>query len=1111
MTSPGTVERPDDTRRIGSRVLVVGGADGDELAPSTLERTLVDSTVLAESDPTDALGRLTAEGDIDCVVASQSLPEGDGIEFLRAVRERFPGLPFVLVVPSGEDAAVETALSAGATDVVALDSVDDSLLSRRVRNAIACGDGGTSAGTGTRTGAEAIASFGEYALGATDAGRLCEEAARVVADALDADYVTVLELANDDAFTVRSAVGWSEGLDGTGPVAASPDTLGGHALATGEPIVATDRAGGEWLGEPTVQPEHAVDSGLSVPLSRRDEPWGVLEVYAAGEGSLSEADVDVVRGVAAVLSTALDRERLASARRRTLERVPVGYFELDTEWRFTDVNDRAVELLGRAQRDVLGESLFEAFPDALESWFHDEYRTALDTGGPATFETYYPPAESWFEVSAYPSESGLSVFFTDITDRTVQAGQRRMYELVVDTIEDGLCALDADMRFAMVDDEYVAMTGYSREELLGMHVSQVVDEGSLAAVSTLRQELLAGDRGVVRTDLELARADGTRLPVEVRFAAVARDADAFAGAIGVVRDVSERKRDERTLTALRDATGRLLRAGTDVEVCEGVERAATDALEYDEAVVYRFDEAEAVLRPATAPGSSAGRSNAVSAVGPDDGSPVWEAFAGDEPVVWNDPNGDPPDADRRGTPRSWLFVPLYGHGVLGVASTGEGTVDEPTRQLTELLAWIAEAALDRATLETDVGELETRLDRFDRLDWAVETLLGAERALTRSGTREELQRAVCESLVGTGRVGLAWIGSVDGAGDRLDPRERAGRDGGYVDAVPLELDEDGTEPAVRAATSRKPVVVSDTSGGGRDGWRRELLDRGYRSVLSVPLLHDDALYGVLTVCASDPDAFDDLSKRVFEGVADVTAYGLDALESRRALLSDSVVELDVRIPDSNDVLSRIARHVDGRVTFEGVVPHADASSSIYLSVADTPAESVLAFLEGMPTVDSVSHVADVDDGGLFIVTASEPTLVSHITDAGAAVRSLAATGSETTLGLELPQPADVRGFLESLRAAYPGAELVARRSQDRPLRTRQTFSAELEERLTDRQLEVLRTAYLNEYFEWPRGNTGEEIADLLGITQPTFNNHLRVAERKLLTMLLGDRETMQRE
>ena len=64
--------------------------------------------------------------------------------------------------------------------------------------------------------------------------------------------------------------------------------------------------------------------------------------------------------------------------------------------------------------------------------------------------------------------------------------------------------------------------------------------------------------------------------------------------------------------------------------------------------------------------------------------------------------------------------------------------------------------------------------------------------------------------------------------------------------------------------------------------------------------------------------------------------------------------------------------------------------------------------------------------------------------------------------------------------------------------------ASLAKTLTDRQLEVLETAYRNGYFEWPRTRTGEEVATLLGITQPTFTNHLRVGERKLFSMLFDD-------
>jgi len=51
----------------------------------------------------------------------------------------------------------------------------------------------------------------------------------------------------------------------------------------------------------------------------------------------------------------------------------------------------------------------------------------------------------------------------------------------------------------------------------------------------------------------------------------------------------------------------------------------------------------------------------------------------------------------------------------------------------------------------------------------------------------------------------------------------------------------------------------------------------------------------------------------------------------------------------------------------------------------------------------------------------------------------------------------------------------------------------------------LQTAYFSGYFDWPRERTGEEVAASLGITQSTFNNHLRTAERKLLDRLLDDR------
>jgi len=60
----------------------------------------------------------------------------------------------------------------------------------------------------------------------------------------------------------------------------------------------------------------------------------------------------------------------------------------------------------------------------------------------------------------------------------------------------------------------------------------------------------------------------------------------------------------------------------------------------------------------------------------------------------------------------------------------------------------------------------------------------------------------------------------------------------------------------------------------------------------------------------------------------------------------------------------------------------------------------------------------------------------------------------------------------------------------------------LRDELTDRQQEVLRSAYLAGYYEWPRDTTAEQLADQLDIASATLHQHLRRAERNLLDTLL---------
>ncbi|WP_186311041.1 PAS domain S-box protein [Halorubrum depositum] len=91
-------------------------------------------------------------------------------------------------------------------------------------------------------------------------------------------------------------------------------------------------------------------------------------------------------------------------------------FALDDRWRFTHLNDRAEEVLDAEEENLLGEAVWDEFPEARNTTFYREYRRAVEAQEPVSFEEYFEPLEAWFSVRAYPSESGLTVYFRDVTD-----------------------------------------------------------------------------------------------------------------------------------------------------------------------------------------------------------------------------------------------------------------------------------------------------------------------------------------------------------------------------------------------------------------------------------------------------------------------------------------------------------------------------------------------------------------------------------------------------------------------------------------------------------------------------------------------------------------------
>ena len=99
------------------------------------------------------------------------------------------------------------------------------------------------------------------------------------------------------------------------------------------------------------------------------------------------------------------------------ESITDAFLAVDREWNFTYLNSRAEQILLKNKQELIGNCLWDEFPDAIGSTFETECRRAASQQITVHFEAFYPPLGIWLEVRAYPYRGGLSVYFRDVSAR----------------------------------------------------------------------------------------------------------------------------------------------------------------------------------------------------------------------------------------------------------------------------------------------------------------------------------------------------------------------------------------------------------------------------------------------------------------------------------------------------------------------------------------------------------------------------------------------------------------------------------------------------------------------------------------------------------------------
>ncbi|ERH08455.1 MAG: PAS sensor histidine kinase [halophilic archaeon J07HX64] len=501
-----------------------------ELTATFLKRDDDRFSVETATDAGEALDRISDDPP-DCIVSDYNMPGMGGIEFLRAVREEHPELPFILYTGKGSEAVASDAISAGVTDYLRKRTGPEQyeLLGNRIRNAVRA-----------RTEAERAARQEELM-------RLTELAGDAGGFELDHDTGEILLTDGASRLTGLSADQHS-----------LSDVLGLHPPEEREQVRTAlervaetgEQVSGTWRLQPPDSEERLLDITI-VPATN-----------GANEATLRGAVHDVT---------------IRTRRQRELEQVETLFEHAqdslflvgvdDEEFTIERVNTAYEAATGMSADRLCGQTLQETLGEQQGADIAERYRECVERREPVQYDMQLRlggTTMDWETRIAPVVLDGTVEYIAgstrDVTDERTRerelAAERRFVQQALDTLDDLFYVLDTDGTCRRWNEQFSDITGYTDEELATMHGLGIFPADEHERIEAAFGAAMAGERTTVEADLQTA--DGERLPYEFTGARLTDGDGETTGVVGIGRDLTERRHRERRFQALVEGSNDII-------------------------------------------------------------------------------------------------------------------------------------------------------------------------------------------------------------------------------------------------------------------------------------------------------------------------------------------------------------------------------------------------------------------------------------------------------------------------------------------------------------------------------------------------------------------------
>lgn len=332
-----------------------------------------------------------------------------------------------------------------------------------------------------------------------------------------------------------------------------------------------------------------VKSFLVFPLFVSNKFYGFVGFDdCTKERQWTDSEIAFLSNIAYNLSTTIQRrktsielEKSLREKNNILDSIDDAFIALDQNWIVKYWNKKSEIIVNLNRDQIIGKNFWEVFPQLLGTIYEKNYKESFETQKSITFQDFFEELNIWLDVTTYPSKSGLSIYYKDITDlkknefALITSNDR--FEKSTAATNDAIWDWDLEKKSLYRGEGFYKLFGYklpnytysSNASILSLIKSRVRPDEANEVINSLVEIINNPNQDIWKKEYWYKKADGNYAYIANNGVIIRNEEGKAIRIVGALQDLTKRKEQEDALRVLNKKlqvqTKELLKSNQELE------------------------------------------------------------------------------------------------------------------------------------------------------------------------------------------------------------------------------------------------------------------------------------------------------------------------------------------------------------------------------------------------------------------------------------------------------------------------------------------------------------------------------------------------------------------